>query len=72
METIETLIMSYINKSITKINIMKILYYLLAIVLFFFVSNSIAQQKLSKAALLAKGSLKMETINKEQSKFFEG
>ncbi len=51
---------------------MKTLYYLLAIVLFFSVSNSIAQQKLSKAALLAKGSLKMEAINKEQSKFFEG
>lgn len=72
MEIIKTLIMSYINKSITKINIMKTLYYLLAIVLFFSVSNSIAQQKLSKAALLAKGSLKMEAINKEQSKFFEG
>ncbi len=52
---------------------MKALHYLLAIVLFFSVTTtSIAQQKLSETELLAKGSLKMEVLNGEQSKFFEG
>ncbi len=51
---------------------MKAIHYLLAVVLFFTITTSIAQQKLSEAELLAKSTLKMEAINGEQSKVFEG